>query len=488
MNCRQSTIIAMGLGLIAACASPHQEPDGIHLNASFEHATPNGYPVAWYIEADAEANSVAVDGSRSHQGQRSLHVAVSDGGPVILYTPLLLNGRCLKSLGAVARAQTGSRQVSVSLFFLAPGGELQSGDALIGPTREWQAIRAATTSGEECLPGDLMVGMMIQGQGEIWIDELNLSTDDPSYRLSRQQPREAGPGALETINELAVELSDTGSSESPGNPDELHSLFGNANIVGLGENSHGARHLFQLKASLVRYLIVQEGFDRFALEMPADHAAVVNDYVLGRSDDADAALLALSYPSWQTAEMWELLEWLRAHNRDARDPVTFHGLDTPRSSGDDRSDDQRMAERAQSLHAGSGGLIIWADNTHVTRAPSAMGGLLAGRHGDAYMAVGFTYNAGEYSAYGPNTPYRVHPGYPGTHEHLLARARPTRFLLDLDRLPEAHPLLDVRGWRYIGSRPQELHQFYPHRLRVHFDVIGYIERTSATRYLLEHKF
>lgn len=488
MNCHRVPTIALVCCMAAACAGTQLQHDGVFLNSSFEHASPGGYPAAWYIEADAETSSVGVDTSRPYQGERSLHVTVEGGEPVVLYTSLLLEGHCVKELDAAAHAFLEGPDVSVSLFSLAPGGELQSGDAVGGSSREWRSVAAGASSDEGCLPGDMMIGVMIQGRGQVWLDELTLVADDPSYRLSQRQPGEPGRDAIEAINELAIGLDGPETEDDLAGIAELRALFGNASIVGLGENSHGARGLFRLKASLVRFLVVHQGFDTFALEMPADRAPIVNDYVLGRSDDADAALLALSYPSWQSAQMWELLGWLRAHNRQTASPVTFHGLDTKRESGDGRSDDERMADRAKALMEDAGGLIIWADNTHVTQAPSAMGGRLAERHGESYLAVGFTYNKGRYSAYGPDNPYQVEPGYPGTHEHVLSRAGPKRFLLALDRLPAGHPLLDVRGWRYIGSRPQEFHQFYPHRLRDHFDVIGYTERTEATRYLVEHEF
>lgn len=488
MNCHRIPIIALACGVVAACAGPRPATEGVFLNASFEHASPGGYPAAWYVEADTGTASVSVDAGRSLDGARSLQINTEGGEPVVLYTPLLLQDHCVKKLGASAHARTEGPDVSVSLFFLAPGGELQAGEAVIGAGTKWRPVKAGTGGGEGCLPGDMMVGIMIQGRGQVWLDDLTLESDDPSYRPSGRFPGKAGREAITVIDEMAIALEGAATADDVGDDPRLGSLFGGAAIIGLGENSHGARGLFRLKASLVRYLVEHEGFDTFALEMPAGPAATVNDYVLGSTDDEKAALRALSYPSWQTAEMWELLEWLRAHNREAASPVTFHGLDTSRDPGDERSDDERMADQVEVLMEDAGGLIIWADNTHVTRAPSAMGGRIARQHGDAYVAVGFTYNEGRYSAYGPDNPYPVHPGYPGTHEYILSRAMTDRFLLALDRLPASHPLLDVRGWRYIGSRPQEMHQFYPHRLRDHFDVIGYVERTGATSYLVEHQF
>jgi len=133
-------------------------------------------------------------------------------------------------------------------------------------------------------------------------------------------------------------------------------------------------------------------------------------------------------------------------------------------------------------------MILWADNTHVSKAPNAMGGHLSERFGGAYVAVGLTFNEGHYSAYGPSLRYEAHPGYLGTHEYVLAKTGLDAFLLDLRQIPATHVLHDTLGFRYIGSMPQELTQFYPHRLGDHFDVIGFVEHTDSTRYLVEHEF
>ena len=164
-------------------------------------------------------------------------------------------------------------------------------------------------------------------------------------------------------------------------------------------------------------------------------------------------------------------------------------MNRPEVNGQSR--DAYMAEEVMALleEAGSeGGIILWADNTHVTRFGDAMGAHLSRQLHDDYLAVGFTFNRGYYSAYGPALRYVVQPGFPGTHEYLLSRQRRGAYLLALDSLPRTHPLRQVAGFRYIGSRPQQLNQFHPHRLDDHFDVIGFVESTDSTRYLVNHVF
>jgi erythromycin esterase-like protein len=129
-------------------------------------------------------------------------------------------------------------------------------------------------------------------------------------------------------------------------------------------------------------------------------------------------------------------------------------------------------------------LVLWADNTHVTRAAGAMGSFLAERLRDDYLPVGLTFDAGRYSAYGPERIYPVQEGFSGTHEYVLSQHRRGDYLVALAALPPGHPLGQVAGFRYIGSRPQRLNQFQPLLLEEHFDIIGFTRTTEGTRDLI----
>lgn len=117
-----------------------------------------------------------------------------------------------------------------------------------------------------------------------------------------------------------------------------------------------------------------------------------------------------------------------------------------------------------------------------------MGAHLSRRLQDDYLAIGFTFNSGYYAAYGPALRYVVQAGFPGTHEYVLSRHAAGPYLVPLGSLSATHRLRQIAGFRYIGSRPQLLNQFYPHRLEDHFDVIGFVESTDSTRYLVKHDF
>ncbi|HEV2765028.1 MAG TPA: erythromycin esterase family protein, partial [Pyrinomonadaceae bacterium] len=109
----------------------------------------------------------------------------------------------------------------------------------------------------------------------------------------------------------------------------LKKILGDARVVGLGEMTHGSREFFQLKHRLVEFLVREMGFTVFALE--ASHAATlkINDYVLHGKGARARALAGQGLWVWDTNELTDLVEWMRAYNRTAPEAskVKFLGFD-----------------------------------------------------------------------------------------------------------------------------------------------------------------
>ncbi len=117
--------------------------------------------------------------------------------------------------------------------------------------------------------------------------------------------------------------------------DPLLELVGDAQLVLLGEASHGTHEFYRERAEITKRLIREKGFTAVAVEADWPDAYRVNRYVRGESDDREAreALGGFKrFPTW----MWrntvvvEFVEWLRAYN-DAlpagAQKVGFYGLD-----------------------------------------------------------------------------------------------------------------------------------------------------------------
>jgi erythromycin esterase len=138
---------------------------------------------------------------------------------------------------------------------------------------------------------------------------------------------ETGSSALLTALDAAavpVDLADPSDGL-----DRVAETVAAAPIVGIGENSHGAREFKTIPRLLVRRLVADHGYRLVAMEGTLGDFAPVNAYVTGESDDLDAAVADLRFYFWQTPEIRALFEWLRTFNdgRPDDDQAVVYGYD-----------------------------------------------------------------------------------------------------------------------------------------------------------------
>jgi erythromycin esterase-like protein len=500
---------------------------------NFERSAPDGTPFGWFIEGDAKTATTTV--TRAEAGN-TFAVRNTGQDPVFLYTPIPVDN-CHRSVSIAFEARSESGSAAGVVLRPASGGPDIGETAAL--SNGWRSVEH-TSRTETCLEAGVGIGALINGSVEI--RSVSIKTDGRPAELERLTQPELDD--LHTLQEAFVTPT---LATSPGGFESL--LQGN--VIGLGETSHGAAALFELKLDLLKALASRGQLDAVAVELPAAAADIIDEYVAGHADDRKAVIEALSYPAWQTEEMLRVIDWLRGINLTRKAGIRFRGFDvqqpiwaargllrlgiprdeiekvlkaeTPeaalaaldaseeRWSGKpggaryvrlwrrgiqaDRPDlggasrDELMGLEALVLaRETEGTLVLWADNTHLTKIPRSMGSVLHDALGPDYVAIGLSFASGFYSAYGPETPYPAAEAYDGTHEKLLLDANVGRGFLALADLPESHPIFDARGWRYIGSRPQEFGQFLPHKLSEHFDAIGFVPTTTSTSYVFEFDF
>lgn len=106
----------------------------------------------------------------------------------------------------------------------------------------------------------------------------------------------------------------------------LDDIVGDARIVSLGENTHGTRDFFEMKARILRYLVEEHGFNAFAIEATWPEAWRLDHYVRTGEGDPATLLSGLYFWTWNTESVLEMIEWMREHNASGGD-VGFYGVD-----------------------------------------------------------------------------------------------------------------------------------------------------------------
>lgn len=132
------------------------------------------------------------------------------------------------------------------------------------------------------------------------------------------------------VEETAVPLTTLEHGNGFEDLQALGEMIGEARLVGFGEATHGNREIYRLKHRVFEYLVEEKNFTIFALESPFAESADLNDYVLHGNGSAEQALASLTMWAWDTEEVADILDWMRAYNADPSNEVKLkvYGFDT----------------------------------------------------------------------------------------------------------------------------------------------------------------
>ena len=128
------------------------------------------------------------------------------------------------------------------------------------------------------------------------------------------------------INSNAIPFNGSHLSLPHDDIEFLRDIVGEAKIVSLGENTHGTRDFFEMKARILRFLVEEMGFDAFAIEATWPESNRLDTYVRTGEGDPAVLLSGLYFWTWNTESVLEMIEWIRSHNEAGGD-VGFYGFD-----------------------------------------------------------------------------------------------------------------------------------------------------------------
>lgn len=142
-------------------------------------------------------------------------------------------------------------------------------------------------------------------------------------------PDQFSNGMLERIqdlNEIIYPLD--GASPSLGQTDLAPlSVLGGTKIIGLGEATHGTREFFQIKHRVFKYLVENCNVRILGFEMDLGESIYFDRYICeGEGDLDDLMINTMSYWTWRTKEVKDLLAWMKSYNDGKTDEEKIHIL------------------------------------------------------------------------------------------------------------------------------------------------------------------
>ena len=137
------------------------------------------------------------------------------------------------------------------------------------------------------------------------------------------------PSVQTWIRQNAHPLQTTEPGEANADLQPLKQMVGDAAIVGLGEANHGTHEFFTMKQRIFEFLVEQMGFTTLAFENGWDASRQIDNYILTGNGNLDTLMRNDLYAAWQTEEVRNLIEWMRAYDADPAHATKVHfvGID-----------------------------------------------------------------------------------------------------------------------------------------------------------------
>lgn len=164
------------------------------------------------------------------------------------------------------------------------------------------------------------------GAGEGESDKDNIC---PGMGRSRQKETLRNKHVVTWIKNNAFAIESLGASD---NFDDLHKfgeMIGKARIVALGEATHSTSEFFTIRHRLIRYLVLEKGFNLLGIECSWPQAEHINKYILTGEGNPRQLLSNLHFWWTNTEEMLDIINWMREYNKkaDSAVKIRFYGLD-----------------------------------------------------------------------------------------------------------------------------------------------------------------
>jgi len=313
---------------------------GIFYNASFEVTYPETeIPMQWYSGSEFGL-FFGADSSQYTDGKKSLLVrstqAMQRWGAMSFLR--MMDYELIEPISTIS-IEMDIKSDSVSEGYFSPftwkqtkSGEIivknLAADSLKGDM-DWNRYSVTDTIGQEIDQDKIFAGIQLNGKGQVWVDNVQLSINGKPVNDTGFNPGLPTEQDMAFIKKYSTPFQHIDPYASLEDLDFLSEKIIDAEIVGLGESTHGTSEIFTMKHRLFRFLVEKHGFTVFLLEGHVGASYRINEYIHTGKGDPTELVKNIGFWTWSTEEVLELVKWMRQYNKgvSSEKRLSFIGVD-----------------------------------------------------------------------------------------------------------------------------------------------------------------
>ncbi len=99
-----------------------------------------------------------------------------------------------------------------------------------------------------------------------------------------------------------------------------------AQVIGLGEATHGTKEFFDMKHRIFRYLVENHGYQIFGFEADMGECIYIDRFITKGIGSLDEVMKKMHFWTWRTLEVRDLILWMKEYNQGKNDQDQIHLL------------------------------------------------------------------------------------------------------------------------------------------------------------------
>ncbi len=304
--------------------------DSTYKNLDFETATKNGKPKLWF--AGGNGYEIQLDSINVFHGKNSLRISkVSEGMMAVASFQLPLKsvkGKHILYTGYIKTLMVNKGYAGLWLRMDSNKTAIKLQNmSKYGPKGTTIWTRYSIEMDIDDNADNVVFGVLLVGDGTAWFDSCNIYVDGTLLTKETYKPFVPTKEQYDKIKNNVITLSTVEPNIDKSDLIPLKPIFDKAEIISLGEGTHGTSEFFKMKDRLVRFITSENRDAVFAIEANMPEARLLNEYIQTGKGNAKELLEGLYFWTWNTQEVLDMIEWMKDYNLSGKGNIEFCGFD-----------------------------------------------------------------------------------------------------------------------------------------------------------------